>query len=133
MVIATENEDQQQLWYIFGRIMYYLMDIKPIMDAAYDIDDVNAFGEKHATIMDVIRTFGKLMEMQGKIQSGEIQLPDQQESYKRDKEEFERLLHEQRVREAMEQKAKALKNQKKHEKVIKHMKDLTNVMNATYQ
>ena len=39
------------------------------------------------------------MDMQAKIESGEIQLKDQHESYKRDKEEFERLKLEQDRRE----------------------------------
>ena len=39
------------------------------------------------------------MDMQAKIESGEIQLEDQHESYKRDKEEFERLKLEQDRRE----------------------------------
>lgn len=94
IVIATENEDQQQVWYIFGRIMYYLFDIQPIEEGSYD--DVNAFGFKKATITDVLRTFNKLIELQGKINSGEIELEDQHESYARDKEEFDRLLMESR-------------------------------------
>lgn len=36
------------------------------------------------------------MDIQGKIQSGEIEIKDQHASYKRDKAEFDRLLDEQR-------------------------------------
>lgn len=81
------------MWYIFGRISYYLLDIQPIEDAAYDIDDVDAF-KKHATLTDVMKTFNKLMELQSKIHHGEIQIKDQHESYKQDKAEFDRLLKE---------------------------------------
>lgn len=73
IVIATENEDQQQVYYIFGRISYYLFDIQPIEEAGFEFDDVKAdVGESHASLTDVLRTFNKLMDIQGKIQSGEI-------------------------------------------------------------
>ena len=59
MVIATDNEDQQQVWYIFGRICYYLADVKPIEDAALDFDEGS-----RATMADVIVIFNKIMAMQ---------------------------------------------------------------------
>ena len=66
MVIATENEDELQVWYIYGRICYYLLDIEPIEDAALgDNDDPYAEPDKpqHATLTDVFRTFNKLMDI----------------------------------------------------------------------
>jgi len=83
------------VYYIFGRISYYLFDIQPIEDAGFEFDDDVNTGS-HATLMDVFRTFNKLMDIQGKIQSGEIKLKDQHASYLRDKAEFERLLEDQR-------------------------------------
>lgn len=62
MVVATENEDQQQVWYIFGRISYYLLDIQPIEEAAYD-DDTEDMGGKHASLTDIVASLGKLAEI----------------------------------------------------------------------
>lgn len=99
MVIATENEDQQQVWYLLGRIGYYLFDIEPIEDAGFEIDDVNEFESKqHASLTDVLRTFNKLMDIQSKINEGEIQLEDQHKSYERSKQEFKRLVDEDTAR-----------------------------------
>ena len=77
--------------------MFYLVDIQPIEEAFYDFDDVKA--SEHASLTDVLHTFNKLMDIQAKIQHGEIQLKDQYESYKKDKAEFKRLMAEQEHQE----------------------------------
>lgn len=108
VVIATENKDIQQVYYIFGRISYYLFDIQPIEEAAFDIEsygDADALalddGTSHASITDVLHTFNKLMEMQGKINSGEIKIKDQHEAYKRSVIEFKELKEEEDRRERL--------------------------------
>ena len=73
--------------------MYYLVDIQPIEEAGFEIDDVK--GESHASLTDILHTFNKLMDMQSKIQHGEIKLKDQHASYEKDKAEFKRLFDEQ--------------------------------------
>ena len=66
------------------------------------------------------------MDIQGKIQSGEIKLKDQHASYEKDKAEFERLLEEQRREDdpwkyqtpsfghLLKSYGKMVQNQKKH-------------------
>jgi hypothetical protein len=90
------------VYYIFGRIGYYLFDIQPIEEAGFDIDDVNAFddSESHATLTDVMKTFNKLMDMQSKINHGEIKIKDQHEAYERSKVELKRLMEEEERRES---------------------------------
>ena len=39
MVVASDTGDYQQLWYVLGRISYYIADVKPIEIAGFDIDD----------------------------------------------------------------------------------------------
>ena len=57
-------------------------------------------GDKHASLTDIMMTLGKLAEIQGKINSGEIQIEDQHESYERDKQELKELLKEEQAKKA---------------------------------
>lgn len=58
MLIATENEDQQQVFYIFGRICFYLVDVKPIEDAGFEIGDLD--GRQNANLKDIIILVNKI-------------------------------------------------------------------------
>ena len=51
------------MWYIFGRISYYLLDIEPIEDAAFDDDETEDMGGKHASLTDIVASLGKLAEI----------------------------------------------------------------------
>lgn len=88
------------MYYIFGRIGYYLFDIQPIEEAGFDIDDVNAFDDSHATLTDVLKTFNKLMDMQSKINHGDIKIKDQHAAYERSKLEYKELKEEEDRRES---------------------------------
>lgn len=79
--------------------MYYLLDITPIEEAGFEFGEQLATAH-HATLTDVLHIFNKLMDIQGKIETGEIPLKDQHDSYERDKQEFEHLLDEQRREDA---------------------------------
>jgi len=40
MAIATENEDQKLVWFIWGRLTYNTLDFEPIEDAPLIPDSV---------------------------------------------------------------------------------------------
>lgn len=44
------------MYYLFGRISYYLFDIQPIEDAGFEFDDDVNTGS-HATLTDIFKTF----------------------------------------------------------------------------
>ena len=74
MLIATENEDQQQVWYIFGRICFYLFDVEPIEDAGYEFGGENE--HKNANLQDILNLVDKINVIQHKIDSGEFAIAD---------------------------------------------------------
>jgi len=87
LVTADNNGDQRQVYYIWGRITYYLLDIEPIEEAARELKR-----KQKGSLTEIAALIGKLVEIQTKINSGEIQLPDQTENYWRDKRAYEREL-----------------------------------------
>ena len=53
------------MYYVSGRIFYYLMDIEPIEDAARKKQD-------KGSLTEIAALLAKLMEIQSRINSGEI-------------------------------------------------------------
>ena len=77
--VAQENEDQELVYFITGKIVYYLLDFEPI-----DFEDLEgapllepATLEQKPDLAKVVSMVGVLMQYGAQAQQGKIELPYQ--------------------------------------------------------
>lgn len=87
IVIASETQDNKQIYFLGGRLFYYILYFKPI--EASSIQGKGMLGS-----LKLITKFG---DLQGRINDGEIPLEDPKKGYRESVEELNQIEKSNRV------------------------------------